>query len=166
MKIMRILSFLLLTVIAMSFGQYSYAQNSGETYCNNRFGFCITYPSSIQADKSGATNGDGLILKHNTAPVTVNISGSHNVMDWTPEKIFTFTKEDFSYDTDSPVTVVSSDVNEGGFESIIKAGDQMQHTRMWVINNDYLLISIDGPSDKEQLIDQLWNDVIITFNNQ
>lgn len=150
------------------FAQVSlYSQATAETYCNNRFGFCVSYPSDVQPQKDGAINGDGVILTTADGAITINISGSHNVMDWTMEKMFTFTKEDFGAHADADVNVVKHDVNSDGFEATMEAGDQMELSKMWVLKGiDYLVITIGGPKAKQADIERLWETLDVTFGNQ
>ena len=61
------------------------AQQSLE-YCNNRFGFCVTYPVDLHLAQDRPINGDGIVLEADGGDIIVNISGAHNVMDWSPEK--------------------------------------------------------------------------------
>ena len=144
-----------------------YSQATAETYCNNRFGFCVAYPTEVQPQKDGAINGDGIILSTADGAITINISGSHNVMDWTTEKIFTFTKEDFGAHVGADVKVLKSDVKSDGFEATMEAGDQMELSRMWAIKGiDYLVITIGGPKAKQADIDRLWKTLDVSFGNQ
>jgi hypothetical protein len=144
-----------------------YSQASAETYCNNRFGFCVTYPTEVQAQQSDAINGDGIILSNADGDITINISGSHNVMDWSMEKIFNFTKEDFGMQLDTEVNVISSDIQSDGFEATMEAGDQMEVSRMWALKEiDYLVITITGPKAKQADIERLWKTLDVSFGKQ
>lgn len=140
------------------------AQSADNTYCNNRFGFCVTYSEKVMLAEEQPINGDGIYLENATKDVAINIAGSHNVMDWTPEKIYSFTKEEFGAEKEGSVESVRSEMMDKGFEAIIRAGSKTQHSRMWSNNGAYLVITIEGPSEKEQEIEALWEELKVDMH--
>jgi len=144
----------------------TYAQPVENTYCNNRFGFCVTYPEGVKLSEGQPINGDGILLENTEKDIIVNVSGSHNVMDWTPEKIYTFTREDFGMDMKAEVEVLESEVSNEGFEAILEAGGEIQHSRMWNIDDNYLVIAIHGPKDKKADIEKIWDGMLVDLHKE
>ena len=156
-----------LLVLALLASNWLYAQTSPHTYCNNRFGFCVTYPASVAPAEGLPINGDGIILENESKDINVNISGSHNVMDWTAEKIYTFTKEDFELEAGGlEAKVLSSDITADSFDAIFQAGDRIEHSRMWTIGEAFLIITVIAPADKQDTLDELWQAFDVTLDKQ
>lgn len=150
--------FLLLGLLMSS--QWLCAQpQTTDTYCNSRFGFCVDYPATMTTIEGRATNGDGVELTNAAGDVVLHISGSHNAMDWTPEKIYTFTVEDFGIDVGAKEEVLTHDVTSTGFQAAIQAGSQYQLSGMWDNGPNYLLITMDGPMERKEDMEEIWKAI-------
>ena len=134
-------------------------------YCNNRFGFCVDYPGELHLVQDRPINGDGILLEAEGGEIQVVIAGSHNVMDWAPEKIYSFEKEAFQGEHQGMVKELRYEAEANGFQAILSAGANMEAIRMWGRNGVYVLISIEGPSSKTKHIEALWNKINVKFNS-
>lgn len=134
-------------------------------YCNNRFGFCVEYPGGLHLAEDRPINGDGIILEADNGAVKVVIAGSHNVMDWTSEKIYSFEKEAFQEDHKEGAKELKYEADSSGFQAILSAGTDVEAIRMWGRNGVYVLISITGPIAKTKHIEALWNQIHVKFNS-
>ncbi len=85
---MRCTAFLLLLLLPIA----GRAQPQ-EKYCNNRFGFCLLYPEGFFDRVDPSDNADGLRFFADEQGIEVSVSGSNNVLQWTPEEIGELEKE-------------------------------------------------------------------------
>lgn len=134
-------------------------------YCNNRFGFCVQYPVELALAEDRPINGDGILLETDGGAIEVVIAGSHNVMDWAPEKIYAFEKEEFAGMHQGDMKELSFEADSGGFRAVLSAGAEMEAIRMWSLNGVYVLVSIRGPLAKTKAIEALWNKINVQFNS-
>ncbi|MEQ8702727.1 MAG: hypothetical protein RIC19_02345 [Phaeodactylibacter sp.] len=134
-------------------------------YCNNRFGFCVEYPGELHLAQDRPINGDGILLEAEDGDIQVVIAGSHNVMDWAPEKIYSFEKEAFQESHQGIAKELKYEADASGFQAILSAGADMEAIRMWGRNGVYVLISITGPQAKTKHIEALWNKINVKFNS-
>lgn len=139
------------------------AQESS-TYCNNRFGFCVSYPAALKLSDDGPANGDGIILEAGQG-MEVAISGSFNVMGWTPERIFEFALEDLSADLGAEIEPIEPRIDEDGFETRFTDGRTYQYARMWSLGDTYLVITVTGPEAEREQIEVLKDKLIPTFGS-
>ncbi len=140
-----------------------YAQQT-KTYCNNRFDFCVQYPAELKTDEGGSVNADGIILEAEGG-VTIFVSGSHNVMDWTPERIFEFARADFADAAEVEevaVENIGTEMSEQGFEARFSAGNSYEYCRMWNFGDAYLVITITGPEEQAEKIEALKEAIQVT----
>lgn len=133
-------------------------------YCNNRFGFCVEYPVELHLAQDRPINGDGILLEAEGGEIQVVIAGSHNVMDWAPEKIYSFEKEAFQETHQGSAKELKYEADASGFQAILSAGADMEALRMWGRNGVYVLVSIKGPQSKIKHIEALWNRINVKFN--
>lgn len=161
MKNLKITLFFLFTVFGFN---ATFAQGPLE-YCNNRFSFCVEYPLELHLAQDRPINGDGILLEAEDGAVQVVIAGSHNVMDWAPEKIYSFEKEAFEEAHQGIARELRYQAEANGFQAILSAGADMEAIRMWGKNGVYVLISIKGPLSKTKHIEALWNKINVKFNS-
>ena len=139
------------------------AQTS-KTYCNNRFGFCLNYPDKLSPSEEAPINSDGIILQ---APdgVQVSVSGSYNVMDWTPEKIFEFTKADFAGVIGADASILENESTGKGFEALLSSGTYYQYAQMVTKGDVYLILTVTGPAELLEDTKTLRQQLKLTFDN-
>jgi hypothetical protein len=162
-KTMKNLKITLSFLFAILGVQFAFAQGPLE-YCNNRFGFCVEYPGDLHLAQDRPINGDGITLEAENGTIQLVIAGSHNVMDWTPEKIYSFEKEAFQDKHQVGTKELKYEADAGGFQAILAAGADVEAIRMWARNGVYVLISITGPQAKTRQIEALWNQINVKFN--
>ncbi|HMQ48291.1 MAG TPA: hypothetical protein PKA00_13085 [Saprospiraceae bacterium] len=143
----------------------SWSQSGQSTYCNNRFGFCVQYPESLRPVQDAAINGDGLTLELAGSSITVSVSGSHNAMDWTPEKIYYYAQEELADRGKSAVQKIHEKVNDKGFDALLTSGELYEYTRMWLLDESYLIIIISGKNTDKAMIEQLSREVSVEFQS-
>jgi len=153
----------LLTALALLPGLLL-AQQSLE-YCNNRFGFCVQYPVDLHLAADRPVNADGIMLEAAGGEIVVNISGSHNVMDWSTEKLYAFEKEEFAATHDGEARELRLETDEEGFRAVLVGGEEVEAIRMWRLNGAYMLITIQGPISKKEAIETLWNQIKVRLNS-
>lgn len=152
-----------LAFFLLGLGSPVWSQAGQSTYCNNRFGFCVNYPANLSPVKEAAINGDGLTLELPGSSITVTVSGSHNAMDWTPEKIYQYTQADLAERGKAGVEIISKRVDEKGFNAHIRSGALYEYTQMWLLDESYLIIIISGKNADQEMIEQLSREVSVTF---
>ncbi len=140
------------------------AQQSLE-YCNNRFGFCVTYPVDLHLAQDRPINGDGIVLEADGGDIIVNISGAHNVMDWSPEKLYSFEKEEFEAENEGSAEELQLNTTTDGFQAVLLAGNRVEAIRMRQLNGAYVLISIRGPKSENKRVEELWNQIKLSINS-
>ena len=153
--------FLLLGLMLLAFGLN--AQQSS-TYCNNRFGFCVNYPASLKQSADEPVNGDGISLEEKDG-IKVSISGSFNVMNWTPERIYEFTVEDLSADLGPKVKPINSKVDENGSEARFSNQTTYEYVRMWNQGDTYLVITVTGTQSQLEKIEVLKDQMTASFGS-
>lgn len=62
--------------LGMSYGQSPLTNE----YCNQRFDFCLKYPS-IFSQKDISSNEDGIVLRSDNQDIRLRVFGYHNVLD-------------------------------------------------------------------------------------
>lgn len=131
---------------------------AAQAYCNNRFGFCLEYPAGFRLIDDGPINADGATLEAANG-IRISVSGSFNVLEWKPEKIYEFTKEDFAAQAKAVVTELDAATTATGFEALLAAGESCQYARMLSKGDVFLLLTITGPEalleDMKKLKEQL-----------
>lgn len=155
--ILTLISTLLIAVSSIS-------AQATKAYCNNRFGFCVHYPAELEVSEERPTNGDGLVL---LAPngVQAAVSGSYNVMDWAPEKIFEFTTEDFAGIIGAEAATEEVEFTDRGFAAMLSAGTYYQFALMQSKGDVYLVLTITGPEESLEEIKKLRGQLKLTFDN-
>ncbi|MCB0577690.1 MAG: hypothetical protein KDD10_00070 [Phaeodactylibacter sp.] len=139
-KSVRTLIFLSLAAVS------TLAAQASKNYCNNRFGFCLHYPAELEVSAERPTNGDGVVLEAGNG-IQVSVSGSYNVMNWAPEKILDFTREDFADVIGLEAAARESQVTSQGFDALLVAGSYYQYAQMQAQGDVYLILTVTGPEE-------------------
>jgi len=134
-------------------------------YCNNRFGFCVEYPVDLHLAKDRPINGDGIILEANGGSITVNISGSHNIMDYSPQRLYEFEKMEFAEGQENGVEELRLTTDAEGFQAVLAGDEDIEAIRMWRLNGAYAMISIRGPKSDRERIEELWRQIKLSVNS-
>ena len=82
MHLQRIFKLILVPVfLVFSQGIQAQISNVYEEYCNDRFDFCLKYPSDVFLQKNISTNEDGLVLRSADDDLRLRVYGYHNVLN-------------------------------------------------------------------------------------
>lgn len=80
MKYFKINIIILLYILSsLTFSNQASSQN--EIYCNDRFNFCLQFPSDILSESISSTNGDGMTLTSENGNLIVKVSGIYNPLN-------------------------------------------------------------------------------------
>jgi hypothetical protein len=134
-------------------------------YCNNRFGFCVTYPVDLHLAQDRPINGDGIILEANGGSIVVNISGAHNIMEYSPERLYEFEKMEFEEGQQNGVEELRLTTDSEGFQAVLAGDKDIEAIRMWRLNGSYAMISIRGPKSERERIEALWKQIRLSINS-
>jgi len=142
----------------------SLGAQASKTYCNNRFGFCLDYPASLKVPDEGPINGDGITLAAENG-IRISVSGSYNLMDWTPEAVYGFTREGLAADAGAEVAIQEAETTDTGFEALFLAGTSCQYARMLSQGNVYLVLTITGPKELKDDIVRTKEQLVLSFSH-
>ncbi len=142
----------------------SLGAQASKTYCNNRFGFCLDYPAGLNVADEGPINGDGITLTAENG-VRISVSGSYNLLDWTPEAVHEFTKEDLAADAGAAVATWEAETTDTGFEALFETGASYQYARMLSQGNIYLVLTITGPKELREDMARIQEQLKLSFNH-
>lgn len=134
-------------------------------YCNNRFGFCVEYPVDLHLAEDRPVNGDGILLEANGGRITVSISGAHNIMDYSPERLYEFEKAEFAEGQTRGAEELRLTTEADGFQAVLAGDNDIEAIRMWRLDGAYAMISIRGPKAQRKRIEELWNQIKLRVNS-
>ncbi|MCB0558311.1 MAG: hypothetical protein H6573_05980 [Lewinellaceae bacterium] len=154
--------FTLLSIVLIAVS--SLTAQATKTYCNNRFGYCIKYPAELKLSSERPINGDGVVLEAANG-IQASVSGSYNVMNWTPNKIHDFTKADFAAVIGAGAEDLETETTEQGFEALFSAGTYYQYAQMLSKGDVYLILTITGPEELLDEMKSLHGQLQLTFDN-
>lgn len=83
-------------------------------------------------------------------------------MDWTPEAVYEFTREDLAADA---VAIQEAETTDTGFEALFLAGTSCQYARMLSQGNVYLILTITGPKELKEDIARTKEQLVLSFNH-
>ena len=69
------------------------------------------------------------------------------VMNWAPEKILDFTREDFADVIGLEAAARESQVTSQGFDALLVAGSYYQYAQMQAQGDVYLILTVTGPEE-------------------
>jgi hypothetical protein len=73
--------FLYATLLFFTYSVDAQSGNDQIEYCNDRFDFCLKYPSQVFIQKNISTNEDGLVLRSHDDDLRLRVYGYHNILD-------------------------------------------------------------------------------------
>ena len=154
--------FSLISIVALSVSALS--AQATKTYCNNRFGFCVTYPAELKVSDELPANSDGVTLE---APngIQTSVSGSYNVMNWTPEEILEYTREDLEAVIGSSANALESETTGSGFEALLASGTYYQYVQMQSKGDIYLVLTVTGPGELMEEMKALRGQLKLSFDH-
>ncbi len=133
-----------------------------EEYCNERFTFCVTYPSGYFSEKVYADNGDGVTMYAQEGVVEVDIMGAYNVMDWTVEGIV---NNYFQTIKEKPMEVelVELYTDESYGWAKMEYNYEIQLVQINLLNDAYITTIYTVPASSPELLDKLTESVQVSF---
>ncbi len=125
-------------------------------YCNARFDFCARFPDLLLTEKIIADNDDGIRLTSKDGKVCAEISGIHNVGNWSLTDIYDFTFEDITSDYPDDVKYVSYHIGKTSYDAIFEyAGEMRYYKTLLHRNNSIVTLMIAVPKGMESLLTDL-----------
>ena len=137
--------------------------DESERYCNERFNYCLEYPSDYFLAPIGASNGDGILLTTKDNKVRVRVAGSYNVMDWSIKDVYYFNFEHLIKET-KEIEHLESTFDETYGEVSLKIGEEITHYQIYLLNDAYTILTISVPEDAEELLTQLKEATQLSVN--
>jgi DNA polymerase elongation subunit (family B) len=133
-----------------------------EEYCNERFEFCVTYPSAYFSEKQYADNGDGITMYAQEGAVEVDIIGAYNVMEWSVEDI---ANNYFKSIKEKPMEVELREIytDEAYGWAKLKYNYEIQLFKINLLDDAYITTIITVPASSPELLDELMESVQLTF---
>lgn len=133
-----------------------------EEYCNERFAFCVTYPSGYFSEKVYADNGDGVTMYAQDGTIEADIMGAYNVMNWTVEDIV---NNYFKTIREKPMEVelVELYTDESYGWAKMKYNYEIQLIQINLLDDAYITTLITVPASSPELLDELTKSVQVTF---
>lgn len=141
--------------------EYALAADT-EEYCNERFEFCVAYPSDMFSEKEFADNGDGVTMFADDRTVEVDIMGAYNIMDWSVEGII---DNYFKTIKEKPMEVelleLYTDSSYGWAK--MKYNYEIQLIKINLLNDSYVTTIITVPGSASELLEELSESVQVAF---
>lgn len=131
-------------------------------YCNERFGFCVTYPGGYFSERIYADNGDGLTLFAAERTIEVDITGAYNVMNWSVQDIV---DDYFEIIQAKPMEVELLELHTEETYGWAKMmyNNEIQLMQVNLLDDAYITTLIRVPASDEALIEKLQQSVQLTF---
>lgn len=133
-----------------------------EEYCNERFEFCVTYPSDYFSEQEYADNGDGVTMFAEEGKVEADIMGAYNVMDWSVENIL---DNYFKAIKEKPMEVelveIYTDDSYGWVK--LKYNFEIQLVKINLLYDSYITTILTVPASSPELLEDLSEEVQVTF---
>ncbi|PHN03604.1 hypothetical protein [Flavilitoribacter nigricans] len=133
-----------------------------EEYCNERFEFCVTYPSGYFSEKVYSDNGDGVTMYAQEGVIEADIIGAYNVMDWSVEGIL---DNYFKTIKEKPMEVelVELYTDEAYGWAKMKYNYEIQLVQINLLNDSYITTILTVPASSPDLLDELSKSIQVTF---
>lgn len=132
-------------------------------YCNTRFNFCIEYPEQIFTEGFEADNSDGVRLNSAADNISLEISGSYNVLNWSQQEAYFFYIEQLK-DKDPDVRELSNKTGENYFESVFHVGDKLEYYKVILHGGAYITLIITVPEGMEEMLSSIKDEVRLITN--
>lgn len=136
-----------IAIFSFLFVNIASAQSEMAEYCNNRFDFCIEYPSDIFTEKMLSANGDGVEFTNADGTVYLLASGSNNVLKTSVEAEY---KNFMNYiiHTEGQVKEIESNRVGNMLEVSIQNGKKFFFYRTYISENALVAILIKTDLDE------------------
>lgn len=145
--------------------QSTTAPKMQEQYCNERFGFCMTYPEDYFTESIYSDNGDGVTLQAQDGRVEVSALGAYNVMNQTPEEVL---EDYFEVMKEKPMEVelleLYSDTYNGWAKMRYNHEIQLFQVALHPEEDVYTTMVFRIPASSPELLEQLLSTVELTYN--
>ncbi|MEK7253768.1 MAG: hypothetical protein AAB316_03425 [Bacteroidota bacterium] len=132
-------------------------------YCNSRFEFCVSYPATLLPHQKVSDNDDGVVLRTSDQIGEVSVTGSYNVLQWSPKELFDFTIEQ-DMEGQKGFTLISSDFNNKDYESRFKLKGKEFYHKAYFHKDFYILEIISVPASEPELLTKLQEEVSVNFH--
>ena len=113
--------------------------DADETYCNERFEFCVQVPNGYFTETILSDNGEDVTLIGKNGNVTLNISGEHNVESFSADELAAYLLGD----------AAQPEVTEAGFVLRTRKDGKFRHLDVRLFGDRYVVSELSGPSQYE-----------------
>ncbi len=114
-----------------------FTQSQNEVYCNNRFNFCMQYPTEIFTQKILPENNDGIELHSADGTLVVKVSGVHNALESTIQEEFELF-EQYLKNVGQGFVIISSKIEPEQFIAYAVSGKEVIYQKT-VLTGPYLI---------------------------
>lgn len=108
--------------------------NADETYCNERFEFCVQIPNGYFTETTLSDNGDGVLLTGKNGKIQLTISGAHNVESFSSEELARHLYGD----------AIEPKISENGFVLRTRQDGVFRHREVHLFGERYVTIDLSG----------------------
>ncbi len=148
------------------FLSFSFLQKDGSIaatqYCNNRFGYCLNYPSSLFPDRTLSVQSDTLLLKSVGQIAEVKVIGKLGATKEAPEAIFEKNLQAISSKS-GKANVISTLFGEDFYEANFLCGDFTYHQKANFSPTAAVLLTITVPMNRPEMMVRAKSDIEIVF---
>lgn len=138
---------------------------SKSNYCNSRFDFCVIYPATVLPNQEVSVNDDGVILKTAEGKAEVNVFGSYNITNWSPQELFEFSINSLVENKKEKVEIYSSTFGEDYYECYFEIGNNNYINRSYFVKDYYISLMIKVPKDEPILYQKLLDEVTVVMGD-
>ena len=108
----------------------SVALGDKDTYCNERYGFCLEYSTKIYPLADVGENNDGIVLRSKGGESRLKAFGSHNMLDNSPLEELSFYINAIMDESETDVQVIS-EVDETSYsEALLQSGEVFYYIKV------------------------------------
>ena len=156
-----IINLSILFILPLAFGSSTYeasisASRNNGNYCNARYDFCVSFPEELFTKKVTSDNDDGIRLTSTDGKVCVEVSGAHNVGNWSITDLYDFTVQDITADHPDIVRYVDYKIGRNSYETTFQYANELHYYKsMLHHNNTYITMMIAVPLGMESLLNKL-----------
>ena len=112
-----------------------------EVYCNDRFSFCLQYPSTVLSQSAASANGDGVVLYTDNEQLMVNVSGIHNLLNTSIEDEYNLFLEHLK--NEKPLfEIYSSNLEKDQFTILAASQDEASFYKTVATGEYFISLSI------------------------
>ncbi|RMF25861.1 MAG: hypothetical protein D6765_09820 [Bacteroidetes bacterium] len=125
-----------------------------DRYCNERFRFCLEFPTEEFPYSLLADNGDGVTLLNPALDYDLKVVGSYNVLDWSVEELLAFHLEGFA-ERNPSYEIVHQAISEHTYELALLQNGKLFYQRVYWYPDWYLTLTLSLPQDSAEYLDHL-----------